>query len=207
MENLERHAGTLDASNPESVAAFAGHLGMVDEILEAHSQEEERVLWPEIVTRLPGVMGSYEIDHREERSLFERIRTDVAKLSGTGSDNGSVQARLTRSVAVASEHLKLHMLKEEEDVYSKFAETLSDTEGKDLIGRILSGLPPEMLPSAMPWLASHLSADEVAESFSLYVEALGPERARPYITPLPTGMPPEKWQEVVQKAPELGAYA
>lgn len=206
MEKLEGHAMALDPASPEAIIGFTGHLGMIDSILEAHAHEEERVLWPEIESRMPGMMDSYEIDHREERALFDRIRADLASLGQPSTDRETTQRRMVRSVAVATEQLKLHMAKEEEHVYAPFAETLSEDEWKSLADQILSGLPPEMLPTAMPWLASYLTAAEVAESFSLYAQALGPERVRPFVSPLPAGMPPEKWQEVLKHAPELASY-
>ena len=207
MEKLEGHAIALDATSPAELAGFGAHVGMIDGILEAHAHEEEVVLWPEIESRLPGMMDSYEIDHREERSLFARIHADVAALGQSGADREATQRRLVRSIAVATEQLKLHMAKEEEHVYEPFAATLTDEEWKSLGDRILSGLPPEMLPTAMPWLASYLTAAEVAESFSLYADALGPQRVKPFVAPLPNGMPPEKWQEVLSYAPKLAEYA
>ena len=150
MEKLEGHAIALNASSPGDVAGFGVHLGMIDSILETHAQDEEVVLWPEIESRLPGMMDSYEIDHREERSLFERIHAEVSALAQPGMDREATQRRLTRSVAVATEQLKLHMAKEEEHVYSAFAETLTDEEWKSLSDRLLSGLPIDKLPTGCP---------------------------------------------------------
>jgi iron-sulfur cluster repair protein YtfE (RIC family) len=207
MDNLEGHALSLDPENAEAVVGFAGHLGMIHGLLEVHANEEEGVLWPEIEKQMPGLMGSYEIDHEAEREIFARIDSHLAALQQSGTDKKAISARLARDVGVAAEQLKLHMRKEESHIYTPFSEGIGEAAQMELGRQILSNLPVEILPQAMPWLASFLTAEEVAEGFDLYVKAVGPERGQLFITPLATGLPPGKWQEVLQHAPQLASYA
>jgi hypothetical protein len=99
------------------------------------------------------------------------------------------------------------MRKEEEHVYGPFADSISREEQMEIGRRVLDNLPEDLLPQAMPWLAGFLTAEEVAEGFSLYVEAVGPERAHLFVAPIAIGLPPEKWQQVLQRTPELAQYA
>ena len=207
LDNVEAHARSLNPDRPGEVEAFAGHFGMLEGILEVHAHEEENAVWPEIDKQMPLVLQAYELDHEADKEVFARIHAYVEKLQQQSPDRASVQASLARDCGVLAEQSKLHMRKEEEHLYGPFAEGISREEQMAISQRLLNNLPEELLPQAMPWLASFLSAEEVAEGFSLYLEAVGPERARLFVAPIASGMPPEKWQQVIQRAPELASYA
>lgn len=207
LDNLEAHARSLNPDRPEEMGAFAEHLGMIEGLLHVHSQEEEGVLWPEIEKQMPSLTRPYELDHEADDEVFARIHSHLEKLQQQSPDRASAQVSLARDTGVLAEQVRLHIRKEEEHVYAPFADRISRDEQMDISRRILSNLPAEILPQAMPWLASFLTPEEVAEGFALYVEAVGPERGRLFITPLPNGMPPEKWQEVLKHAPQLTSYA
>jgi iron-sulfur cluster repair protein YtfE (RIC family) len=206
LDNLEAHARSINPDRPEEAGAFAGHLEMIENLLEIHSQEEEQVVWPEIDRQTPGLLRAYELDHEADKDVFARIHSHLGKLQQQSAESAGAQTSLARDTGVLAEQAKLHMRKEEEHIYGPFAESIGRDEQMEIGRRVLSNLPVEMLPQGMPWLASFLTAEEVAEGFELYVEAVGPERGRLFVSPLATSMPPEKWQAVLQHAPQLASY-
>jgi hypothetical protein len=207
LDNVEAHARSLNPDRSEEIAGFAAHFGMIEGLLEVHSHEEENAVWPEIDKRMPLVLQAYELDHEADKEVFARIHSHIERLQQQSLDHTSAQASLARDCSVLAEQSKLHMRKEEEHVYGPFADSISREEQMEIGRRVLNNLPEDLLPQAMPWLAGFLTAEEVAEGFSLYVEAVGPERAHLFVAPIATGLPPEKWQQVLQRAPELAQYS
>jgi hemerythrin-like domain-containing protein len=206
LSNLEMHAKSLDPNSPESVGGFAGHFSfIVGTVQEAHSHEEENTLWPEIEALNPGLMVTFKADHEAERAYVAEIKTNLEKLQGA-SDKEAAAAGVYRNTVALVSHLHHHMNKEEAIPYSTFSDQLDDDKEFVLIGKILGGLPEEMLPMAMPWWASFQTPEDIADEHETTLKALGPEKAAKFAGPIVNSLSPEKWDAVLKLNPSLAPF-
>lgn len=203
---LEEHARNVDTSSPESVGGFAGHLGMLKAIQDAHSHEEENGLWPAIEERMPGATASFMFDHEAERRYFGEIQSALRELQGDSSDKQDAAKRMYRYCVALSSHLIHHMEKEEVQPYSQFADRLSNEEEAAIIRATYDNLPPEMLQQAMPWWASYQSPEDLADAGDILLSAAEPNKARMVLNAALNSLPPEKWSAVKGLRPQLAEY-
>ena len=200
---LEEHARTVDPGNPESVAGFAGHFGMLGMIQDTHSHEEESGLWPQIETRLAGITSGFLADHETERSYTGEIKSALAELQSGGADKQAAAQRLYRYAVALSSHLTNHMVKEEALLYTPYADVLTAAEEARAIYEAYEGLPEEVVVQAMPWWASYQSPEDIIEEAETLLNAVRPEKARLIIGTVIRSLPPEKWAAVEKLKPSL----
>jgi hemerythrin-like domain-containing protein len=205
---LEDHAGAVDPNDAGSVAGFAQHFGMVDNIQTAHSHEEENGLWPRIEAKHPGLLAAFPMDHEAEREYMAEIKQTLGKLQGGQAKPEEKQAlarRLYRYSVALSSHLSHHMNKEETLPYPTFAEGLTEQEEDGMIAAVLNGLPEEMMPMAIPWKTSYLTDEEVVEEFDHYVRILSTQKVKAFFGPIATM--PDRWASLTKMRPAMAQYA
>jgi iron-sulfur cluster repair protein YtfE (RIC family) len=203
---LEEHARTIDPSNPESVGGFAGHLGMLTGIQDSHSHEEENGVWPLIEAKIPGLTNSFLFDHEGERKYIAEIRSALGELQQGNGDKEASKARLYRNTVALSSHLIHHMAKEEAQLYSAFADKMTEAEEGQLIHEVYQGLPNELIVQAMPWWASYQSPEGIVEEAATLRRWADPEKARLILSTVANSLPPEKWSAVEKLEPQLAEY-
>jgi hemerythrin-like domain-containing protein len=202
---LEAHAKSLNPNNAEAIGGFAGHFGMLSAIQEAHSHEEEEGVWPEIEKRLPGLTSTFLFDHEGERKYMAEIKSALETLQG-GGDKGDATDRLYRNTVALASHLIHHMAKENELLYTPFADKLSEQEESRIVFDAYESLPDELVVQAMPWWASYQSAQDIADEARTLLEHARPEKAKLVLGVVLGSLPPEKRADVEKLKPELAEY-
>jgi iron-sulfur cluster repair protein YtfE (RIC family) len=203
---LEEHARTVDASSPESVGGFAGHLGMLKMIQDTHSREEEDGFWPLIEAKMPGATASFLFDHEAERRYFGEIESALAELQTGPGDKQDAARRLYRYAVILSSHLIHHMAKEEAQPYSQFADRLSEQEEAAIIHKLYDDLPADLLQQALPWYASYQSPNDLVEEANTLLSYADPDKARMILTVIANSLPPDKWSAVLGLQSRLADY-
>jgi hemerythrin-like domain-containing protein len=204
---LEQQARAISADDAQSVSAFTATFGFVENIQAAHSHEEEETVWPEVEARNPGMMATFRADHEAEHVFMDDIKANLSRLQGAGDGNtDDATAGIYRNTVALVSHLHHHMTKEEAIPYTTLADQMDDKDEFVLIGRILDGLPEELVVAVMPWWASYQTPEDIVDEHKTTLAALGPEKAAVFGNTIINSLPPDKWEAVRSIDPDLAQF-
>jgi hypothetical protein len=171
-EDLERCAkdGPLD---PDRVALF-------EKILRMHAKGEELALFPAIEERAGDVVAPYLLDHREEEEIFAGLR-------GPG---------YARAATLLSEHLRLHIKKENEILTPLMERLMTPPEQGAHLGKMMSVFTPADMGEVLPWMLNWLSVEERRAYVGMMEKAMPPDRVQGILGMLRAKLSPEVWQSL-----------
>jgi len=143
------------ASSPEELAAVRRWFHLFQQMLVAHHEREDSLIWPELVRRDPTfAVAQHELlaDHHE---LDDALAAAQAALAGDGDVLATVQ-RLA-DVLVA------HLAREEAAAFPRLLTCFTAEEWEGVERQILKATGLRHLAFEVPWLLDGLTPDELAE--------------------------------------------
>jgi hypothetical protein len=160
-----------------------GRLPFFRKVLHLHNHGEELGLFPDIAARLPDVVPSYLLDHREEERLFADLL--VAATAG-----GTPLIRATTAVAT---HLRLHIKKEEELIVPLVDRLFAPPEQGAQVGKMLSRFTPADFTEVLPWLVTALEPEDRRTYLGLMEKVSPADRFAGMLGMIRDGVTPDVW--------------
>ncbi|MCG3773989.1 MAG: hypothetical protein JW395_0806 [Nitrospira sp.] len=205
-EIAKLNAEALELTNdPPAISAFAGHYEMATNILHGHAHGEDTVVFPALEAKLPGIVTTYNLDHRAEEKLTGEIKQTIA---GIQNGDGHPALRvLYGQIAALTFHLTRHMDTEEAHFYPLMDDTLTDDEKIALFAGVYAQMPAEAFAQGMPWFAGWWTPEEMAEEVSSYKRMMPQEKVEQIMAPLAKSVSPDYWEALAKAHPELSKYS
>jgi hemerythrin-like domain-containing protein len=181
------------AAGDGDLSPVVGRLRVFSEVLKAHANGEEAVVFPTMDRVAPLVAAPYLLDHRELDAMTEAL----AEVSA--ASDPLVAARATVSL---STHLRIHLDKEDRFLYPTLRERTSADEQAAIVGTMSREVPPERMPDLVGWWFPLIGLDS-REVVTRVWMALMPEQAFAGVKPLIRGAVGDDWADLTGRIPEL----
>ena len=184
------------ASSGEDIAAVAEDVAFFEDLVLLHTSGEEKGLFPVIAEAAPHIDDTYLVDHEDERQTFTELREAIGA--------GDLEAA-RRAAVVLRNHAHSHIGKENELILPFVEEHFSPPQQGEMIGNILSTIPPEKMPTVVPWIVERISPDEAEAYVTVLESAMPPEvfdAARGWIQ---NGVSDDLWNDLARRLPQLTA--
>lgn len=152
-------AGSVGPNDAAGLAALAGHVGDVSEMLEMHAHHEDTAIGEILPDVLPGVSERIEADHLVlEHRFAEAVELVRANAAGEGDRASAHQAYLTlasfTSVYLAHQEL-------EELVVMPALERAIGVPGViEIHGKIIGSIPPAEFAKSLPLMLRSMNVDD-----------------------------------------------
>lgn len=199
---IEAQAATADS--PEELAALAERVARFGAINKAHTDGEENGMYAELEAKLPHVRGAFLFDHKEDHELFG----DLARRIGAARDaNGTTRpgllAAMRRQTIALTEHVEPHVTKEDTLITPLICELFTPEQQGAQIGRMMGAFAPELLAQAIPWLVTHIDADDRVAYVGMMQRVMPPERFTMASGWIKNGVAPDVWSGLTARVPTL----
>lgn len=174
-------AGRIDPADDADIAALAGHLDAVVEMLVSHAHHEDVHIQPAVVTHLPDLAEQIEQDHAVLEGRMADLR-DWARTAGDGagsSRRGDVHRLYVELASFTSAYLA-HQDIEERVVMPE----LERAVGVDAVAAIHTAIVTSIPPA------------EMATSLSVMIPAMNVEDRVELLGGMQSGAPPEVFDGV-----------
>ena len=166
-------------------AQVAARLPFFRRALRLHTSGEEMSIFADLAQRAPHVPAAYLLDHREEEHLLDELERAAAQ-GGPG---------LPRAAVALTEHLRLHIRKEEELVVPLLEEMYTPAELGAQIVRMMATFTPADFAAVLPWLITWLDPED-RRAYLAVMEAAAPQRMPQVLELLRAKLTPEAWQSL-----------
>ena len=181
------------AAEDGNLAPTVERLRFFSEILMWHAAGEDELVFPAMDKVAPLVAQGYLHDHHE----FDTMTEGLAKI--TAASDALVAARETAALTAV---LRIHLDKEDEQLYPILRERTSLEEQTAIVGGMAAHVPPERNPEFIPWLFGLLGHDD-REVWTRVVMGLVPEQVFAGLKSLIRGAITDDWAELSRRIPEL----
>ena len=181
------------AAEDGNLAPTVERLRFFSEILMWHAAGEDELVFPAMDKVAPLVAQGYLHDHHE----FDTMTEGLAKI--TAASDALIAARETAALTAV---LRIHLDKEDEQLYPILRERTSLEEQAAIVGGMAAHVPPERNPEFIPWLFGLLGHDD-REVWTRVVMGLVPEQVFAGLKSLIRGAITEDWAELSRRIPEL----
>ena len=162
-------------------------------VLDYHAKGEEEAVFPAVDKVAPLVAQAYLMDHRELDNMvsgLEAIRKNPDPL---------VTARAT---AVLNSHLRIHLDKEDAQLYPILRERTTESEQASIVGVMSKKVPPDRFPTLVQWLFPLLDFEDQLAVTKGWM-TLMPPQVFAVVKPLIKQSVAENWVKLTQLTPEL----
>jgi zinc finger-like protein len=139
------------ASSDGDFTPILNRFTITGEFLDYHAKGEEEAVFPAVEKVAPLLTKTYVTDHRE-------LDTMVAGLEAMRTANDPLIS--ARATAVLKSHLKIHLYKEDTQLYPLLRERTTVAEQESILGIMSRKVPPEKTPSLIRWLFSLLGQED-----------------------------------------------
>ena len=152
-------------------------------------------MFPAMDKVAPLVARGYLHDHHE----FDTMTEGLAKI--TAASDALVAARETAALTAV---LRIHLDKEDEQLYPILRERISLEEQASIVGGMAAHVPPERNPEFIRWFFPLLGHDD-REMWTRVVMGLMPEQVFAGVKLLIRDSIADDWAELTRRIPELGS--
>lgn len=187
---------TTDAASAEDLAALADDVEFFENLVLLHTKGEELGLFPAVAEAAPHIDETYLVDHEDERATFAALREAIAA--------GDLPAA-RRAAVVLRGHARSHITKENTLILPFVAAAFDPPKQAEMIGTILSTIPPEQMTAVVPWIINRIPTDDAEAYVRVLEHAMPPDvfgAARGWIR---EGVPAEIWDDLSARLPQLTA--
>ena len=205
LDGLEQAAGGVDWGNAEQVGGLHGHFGMVNQILREHLQHEDEIFFPALERTAGHIASDYRHDHESDKAALTGLGELLAQVSGA-TDKQAVGRRIYREAVALNANQSHHMDKEEQVVVPLMVEKVGLDEQWEMLREVYSRLPVEDFEQMIPGMMSILDQDEREAELRTEMRAMKPDAFQAVVSLAPRGMPPEDWQDLLKRIPELASH-
>lgn len=151
-----QHAGSVDTSDSEDLAAFRSRFAELDMMLSTHHGHEDLPALADLVSsRAPDLIGMIDTDHERIEHQLEKLRVLVADLDGD-SDTADIHARLG---AFTGDYLG-HMRFEEQEVMPRLRAGATAEELMGITMAIRTSVPPDQMCVFLRSMLPAMNPDE-----------------------------------------------
>ncbi len=191
-DRLDRAAA--DAQSGGDLAPLADDVEFFEDLVLLHTRGEEIGLFPVIAEMAPHIDETYLHDHVDERETFAALRqaVDAADL---------VEAR--RAAVVLREHAHSHIAKENTYILPFVDDHVEPPRQGEMLGHILSTIPPEKMARVVPWIIDRIPIDDAAHYVTVLEGALPPEAFDAAKGWIRDSVAPDTWSELTSRLPQL----
>ena len=183
------------AAEDGDLAPAVERLRFFSEILKWHADGEDELVFPAMDKVAPLVAQGYLHDHHE----FDIMTEGLAKV--TAASDALVAARETAAMTAV---LRIHLDKEDEQLYPILRERTSQEEQAAIIGGMAAHVPPERNPEFIRWFFPLLGHDD-REMWIRVVMGLMPEQVFAGVKLLVRDTITDDWAELTRRIPELNS--
>ena len=148
------------------LTAVLDRLQIMGEILEIHAKVEETAVFPAIDNLAPLMAKPYIVDHRELDNMvsgLEALRKTPDPLT------------TARATAVLRSHLRIHLYKEDTQLYPLLKERITDSEQSSIVGLMSKIVPPDRYPTIIQWLFPLLVIDDRVVATKVWMNETPPQ--------------------------------
>jgi len=205
-EVRELEATATAADEPDALAAYGARLEWFATIVKAHNDGEEDGLFAELEQRAPKVAATYLFDHHDESELFAVMRAQLASARAASSVTRAGElARLRRQAIALTEHVTVHVRKENELITPLVLELFSPPEQGAQIGKMMARFSPELMAQVMPWMVGKLELDDRCAYVGMIQRVMPPERFPVACGWIRGGIGDAAWAALAARVPGLPA--
>ena len=175
------------------LTAVLDRLQIMGEILEIHAKVEETAVFPAIDNLAPLMAKPYIVDHRELDNMvsgLEALRKTPDPLT------------TARATAVLRSHLRIHLYKEDTQLYPLLKERITDSEQSSIVGLMSKTVPPDRYPTIIQWLFPLLVIDDRVVATKVWMNEMPPQ-AFDGLKQLIKKAVASNWIELTQRIPGL----
>ena len=166
---------------------------IMGEILDTHAKGEEAAVFPAVENLAPLVAKAYVTDHRE-------LDTMVSELEAMRKTPDPLIT--TRATAVLKSHLRIHLYKEDVQLYPLLSEQTTESEQASIVRSMSKTMPPDRYPTAVQWLFPLIDLDDRVVVTRVWLSEMPPP-VFDGLKSLIKKAVAENWVELTQKIPEL----
>ena len=181
------------AAEDGNLAPAVERLRFFSEILKWHADGEDELVMPAMDKVAPLVAQGYVHDHGE----FDMMTEGLAKITAASSALDAA-----RETAALTAVLRIHLDKEDEQLYPILRERTSLEEQTAIIGGMAAHVPPERNPEFIRWIMTLLGHDD-REMWTRVVMGLMPEQVFAGVKILIRETITDEWSELTRRIPEL----
>lgn len=197
IEGAAAHAETAGA-----LADLAKDAAFLRNFVVKHTDGEEVGLYPSLIEKVPNIDRTFLHDHADDKEQFAELEGLVARCRAEAA--GPAFTALRRQTVVITEHLAVHIRKENEIVLPLVGAHFDPAAQTGMVGKVLSVFTPADMEAVVPFI-TRLQTDEGAASYvTVLSRALPPpafEKAKGWIR---DGVPAARWDALVRAVPALG---
>ena len=189
-------SATAAATDPGDLTALADDVAFFEDLVLLHTHGEEVGLFPVVAELAPHIDETYLFDHEDERRSFTELREAIE-----GGDVTSAQ----RAALVLRQHAHSHIEKENTLILPFVDDNITPPEQGEMVGKILSTIPPEKMPAVVPWIIERISADEAEAYVTVLESAMAPHvfaAAKGWIR---EGVSDGVWTDLSSRLPQLAS--
>ena len=181
------------AAEDGDLAPVVERLRFFSEILKWHADGKDELVFPAMDKVAPLVAQGYVHDHNE----FDTMTEGLAKI--TAASDALVAARETAALTAV---LRIHLDKEDEQLYPILRERTSLEEQTAIVGGMAAHVPPDRNPEFIRWFFTLLGHDD-REMWTRVVMGLMPEQVFAGVKVLIRETITDDWAELTRRIPEL----
>ena len=181
------------AAEDGNLAPVVERLRFFSEILMWHAAGEDELVFPAMDKVAPLVAQGYLHDHNE----FDMMTEGLARMAA--ASDPLVVARETAAMTAV---LRIHLDKEDQQLYPILRERTSLEEQSAIIGGMAAHVPPERNPEFIHWFFPLLGHDD-REMWTRVVMGLMPEEVFAHVKHLIRETITDDWAELTRRIPEL----
>ena len=181
------------ARNGGDLTPIFDRLHTVVELLDYHVKGEDAAVFPAVDKIAPFMTKSYSIDHRE-------LETMVSWLEAMRKTPDPLKT--ARATAVIASELRIHLYKEDTQLYPLLRERTTENEQASIVGLMSKQVPPDKFPTLVQWLFPLLDLDDRVVVIKGWM-TLMPPQVFANLKPLIRGIVGENWVELAKRIPEL----
>ena len=180
------------AAEGSDLAPVVKRLGFFTEVLMWHAAGEDELVFPAMDKVAPLVAQGYLHDHNE----FDMMTEGLARMAATSDP--LIAARETAAMTAV---LRIHLDKEDQQLYPILRERTSLEEQTAIVGGMAAHVPPERNPEFIRWFFPLLGHDD-REMWTRVVMGLMPEEVFAGVKVLIRETITDDWAELTRRIPE-----
>ena len=181
------------AAEDGNLAPVVERLSFFSEILMWHAAGEDELVFPAMDKVAPLVARGYLHDHNE----FDMMTQGLARM--VAASDPLVAARETAAMTAV---LRIHLDKEDQQLYPILRERTSLEEQTAIVGGMAAHVPPERNAEFIRWIFPLMGHDD-REMWTRVVMGLMPEEVFAQVIGLVRETIADDWAELTRRIPEL----
>ena len=185
----------------DGVDTYAPRFGAFDAELRNHSEVEDGIMFPAILTAGGTVPDHLHAEHRDEQLRVYEV--GAAVMAARGRRDASSLGALAPLTATLRDGLLQHLQAEEDEVLGQVDQLFTADQQSQILRTIIASMPPD--PRMQPWVAAALTPEHLEARLRNMATSLGHDALVGVLTQIHDGVDAATWAEVEARTPDLAA--